>query len=98
MKKIILIVPLMFCITFCMISKHKPLFTNKQKCDSIDTLIKERYVWKTGNFYANQILPSIIKDSNIDASCQKGTFGYLYRNDSLFDSDIKKWQIYFNCK
>lgn len=67
-------------------------------CKEIDSLINERYNLKSGNYLANQIIPKIEKESKIEASCQKGYYGYLYSSDSLFDSDIKKWKEYFKCE
>ena len=67
-------------------------------CASIDTLIAERYTIKTGNFYANKIIPKIVKYTKIQSTCEKGFYGYFYTNDSLFDADIKKWKTFLNCK
>ena len=63
-------------------------------CKEIDILINE----KSGNYFANKIIPKLERNSNIEASCQKGTFGYIYLSDSLFNSDIKKWKEYYKCE
>jgi hypothetical protein len=64
----------------------------------LDTLVLERYTWKSGNYFSNRILPQIINKSKIDANCDKGTLGYLYKNDSTFNADVEKWREYFKCK
>lgn len=72
---------------------HK--LTNRY-CEMLDTLILEHYNWH-GNEFKNRILPIIEKKSSIEANCKKGTLGYSYDNDSVFDIDIIKWQKHFNC-
>lgn len=67
-------------------------------CELINSLAMERYVYKTGNYFANQIIPIIEQDSHIQASCQKGTFGYIYKSDSVFNADVMKWREYYECK
>jgi hypothetical protein len=69
----------------------------RKNCQKIDSLFKERYEWKSGNFYSNKIIPILEKESGIECSCNKGTYGYIYNNDSLFNADIEKWKKYFNC-
>lgn len=66
-------------------------------CPKIDTLVKERYEWKTGNYYANRIVPELESQIGIEAQCQKGSFGYLYLSDSAFNRDVQKWKKYFHC-
>ena len=70
----------------------------RQYCLMIDTLVLERYEWKTGNFYANKIVPVLERKCCVDASCDKGTFGYTYRSDSIFNSDVKKWEHCCSCQ
>jgi hypothetical protein len=85
-------------IHICKFYKSVNSTNNPNMCLKIDSLVKERYEWKTGNYYSNKILPQIINESGLDANCKKGTYGYIYMNDSLFDSDIKKWKEIFKCK
>ena len=66
-------------------------------CLMIDSLEAERFTWKTGNYYANEIIPKLVIASGIDATCPKGYYGYMYKDDSSFNSDISKWREYFNC-
>ena len=78
--------------------KDSLIHVEDKYCNLIDTLIQEKYVMKTGNYFANKIIPKLEDQSKILARCDKGTLGYLYFSDTLFDSDIKKWKQYFNCK
>lgn len=68
-----------------------------KNCLRIDTLIKEQYFGQT-NYYANRIIPILEKESGIYSNSEKGFIGYSYKNDTVFDNDIKKWKIYFKCK
>ncbi len=70
---------------------------DRENCLRIDTLIKEQYFGKT-NYHANRIIPILEKESGICSKSKKGFTGYFYKNDSIFDNDIKKWQIYFKCR
>lgn len=67
-------------------------------CRKIDLLL---FAWKnyTNNYYLNRIIPQIEKISGIDASCQKGTYGYIYKgkSDSTFVRDYQKWCIKLKC-
>ena len=72
--------------------------SENEYCKKIDSLVYERYTLKSGNYFANSIIPFLEKESNISASCQKGYYGYLYSNDSTFNSDMTKWGEYFKCK
>jgi len=79
-------------------SSEDPTIEKSDFCKEINILIDERYNTKSGNYFANQIIPKIEKDSKIEASCSKGYFGYFYSNDSLFNSDINKWKEYYKCE
>jgi hypothetical protein len=88
-----------FLLASCSISADKNTKTeNSINCIKIDSLISERYKWRSGNSFSNKIIPVLEKASGIESNCNKGTFGYLYFNDSLFNADIEKWRKYFNCK
>jgi hypothetical protein len=78
--------------------KKKSIRNNDTYCMKIDTLEQERYQQKGSNYYANKIIPELESKSKISANCQRGYFGYLYLNDTLFNTDIKKWREYFQCK
>ena len=67
-------------------------------CSKIDSLVKERFEWKSGNYFSNRIIPVLEKESGIEANCDKGTYGYHYSSDSLFRSDVEKWKTFFKCK
>jgi hypothetical protein len=85
--------------TYCSSSNKNNSLANKNVfCQKIDSLIYERYTLKSGNYFANIIIPDIETESKIEANCQKGFYGHLYSSDSLFDADIEKWKKYFNCK
>lgn len=88
---------LIFCIFSC--NRDIKRFNSKLGyCNRIDTLVLEHKVWETGNYYTNKIIPILEKESNIVSKAEKGFTGFLYRNDSLFYSDIALWKNYFNCK
>lgn len=88
-----------FILVYCSTSKSSNTQPKEiDYCQKIDSLIYERYNLKSGNFISNKIIPIIESKTKIEASCQKGYYGYLYTNDSLFDSDVKKWKEYFKCK
>lgn len=78
--------------------KDKSKEYSKSNCQRIDSLIQERYRWKSGNYFSNKIIPVLEKESGIESNCQKGLYGYIYSDDSLFNADIKRWKEYFKCK
>lgn len=70
-------------------------------CDSI-RVIEDEFEKSDGNSNRriNSIVPILVKQSNLEASCSKGTVGYLYfmESDSVFYSDINRWKNYFHCE
>ena len=98
MSKLMTFFCIISCCCFCSNSNQQPEPDNSIWCSRIDSLIKEFYYEKY-NRYANKTIPQLIKESKIDASCEKGIGGYnYYHNDSLFNADIKRWKEYFKCK
>lgn len=87
----------LFLSCFTKQNRQLGIRSNDEFCSKIDTLVMARYTWKAGGLYANEIIPVLVENSGIEASGDKGTFGYIYRSDSLFDSDIMKWRQYYKC-
>ena len=67
-------------------------------CLKIDTLLIERKGATRSNQFANHIIPELENISKIESSSGKGTYGYLYNDDSTFNNDIEKWKNFFQCK
>ena len=67
-------------------------------CLKIDTLLRERNGATRSNQLANHIIPELENISKIESSSNKGTYGYLYHDDSSFMNDIERWKKFFQCK
>lgn len=100
-KAILAVIILCALFSFCG-SIHKLSLKNTNSdahyCSLIDTIFLERYKWKSGNFYANRIIPILSEKSKIYPHCNIGRVGYRYENDSIFDADLKLWKLYFKCQ
>lgn len=72
-------------------------YAEDDHCASIDTLIWERYLWKSGNFFSSGIIPRLVEASGIESSGSQRTFGYVFANDSVFNKDVEAWKAFFNC-
>ena len=66
-------------------------------CGIIDTIIFN-YENKLSNHYMNNNLSLIANKTGIPDHAFKGTFGYTYLNDSIFYSDMRKYQKVLNCQ
>ncbi len=100
MKVIYLSIYGVFLIFVCCSSskKNNSIAIKNAFCQKIDSLNYERYTLKSGNYFANKIIPIIEAETKIEANCQKGYYGHLYLSDSLFDADVEKWKKYFYCQ
>jgi len=99
MKALLTITCAVLCLTHGPTERDgKSHKSHKKVCKRIDTLVTERYEWKTGNYYANRIIPILEEESGIEATCERGTFGHFYRSDSTFDADVERWREYLKCK
>lgn len=66
-------------------------------CKKIDTLVNERYYWKTKYLkYTERILKEIEKKSGITGTYNLG-FGGMTYCDTFFNNDVRRWAKYFNC-
>ncbi len=67
-------------------------------CAQLDTLVLDHFFWKLG-CYNDWIIPDIEYITGINSLCSKGFGGYgSYKSDTLFLSDIKKWDSCLNCR
>lgn len=70
---------------------------NKNYCGMISSIIKAE-INETGNYYANQYIPELVRNSGIEANCEMGTYGYWYFGDrTIFNFDISNWVDFYNC-
>jgi hypothetical protein len=92
-------------LLLCFLLKHSSVSAqvttkasnNTDYCRVLDSLVTIRS-YTYGNSYANKVIPKLAQASRIDAHCDRGFFGYIYRSEEDFKTDIANWRKYFNCK
>ena len=97
-QNIIIVHSILLVVSCSMTNDKNTKEATNINCVKIDSLVNERYKWKSGNYFSNKIIPVLEKESGIEANCNKGLYGYQYNDDSLFNVDIAKWREYFKCK
>lgn len=103
LKYVLMYLILFFTIRLFAFCTYDPPTKKKEMegCSKIDTLVLQRYQWKDSfyiNVNTNKIIRFLESKSKIYSNCeQKGFGGYVYFSDSVFNSDIEKWRVYFNC-
>jgi hypothetical protein len=69
-------------------------FYNGDNCEKLKILSEQSTLT---NYYLNKMIPEITRITHIESSAQKGYYGYLYRKNSLFKKDIRRWKKALRC-
>ena len=97
MKIILSSIILIAISPYCKMEIKKEHSSKIDYCKKIDTLVNERYYWKTKHLKnSERILDEIEKKTGIVGTYNLGFAGMTYC-DTFFNNDIRRWRKYFNC-